>query len=218
MSGKESQRSSCQNSRLGTPSKVLTSPNTSLNSSKLRDLSTARLERKRRQTLSQSRSSDNIETASKVHKVASAWSLMKQKYKARSAHGSLTEGELSSSAFRLVNVIKATSQTSMEQVPSKAVPISTKKILFKGKPSSPGRTATPLQGDALLTKLLQFTGTLSASQQQDKQKEKPTARPRPVIEVSFVPSKHPPSHPDSEVKEKPKEEKRKPRLIEVSMT
>jgi hypothetical protein len=154
----------------------------SLNSSRLRDLSAARLERK--QTLSQSSSSEALETASKVRNVASAWSLMKQKYRERgssSAQSSLTETELSS---RLVHVIKATSKPAQATVRGS-------KLLFKKKAGSPGRSVTPRQPD-LLSKVQHCTDSLAK-------------KARPVIEVALFPVPQPPP-------------KRKPKLIEVSMT
>lgn len=141
---------------------------TSLHSARLRDLSTARLQRK--QTLNQSSSSETLETASKVHGVASAWSLMRQKYRDRgrsSAQNSGTESELTSN---LVRVIKATS------IPSQA-PVRGNKLLFKKKVGSPRRCATPQQAE-LLRKLQHCTDTLAK-------------KPRPVIEVALFPAPQP---------------------------
>lgn len=183
-------------------------------SPRIRDLSAARLERK--QQIAQpatSLSTDTLLTAVKVQKVAQDWSAMKLHFKNLDSVNvsmvSLNESETASSAIHLVSMLKASAAP--KSTLSRSVSVAgSKRMLFKRKASSPPRSATPVQGCNLLSKLIKCSGNLT-SRPAGLRESKPPRKPRQVIEVSLFSS----NNASTAVSKK---EKRKPRLIEVSMT
>ena len=198
--------------------------NLSFGTPKLRDLSAARMERKQMAAQpTTSLSSDNISTAFKVQKVARDWTLMKQGFSkdfesVNMSQISFSENESSASAVRLVNVLKASSAAEPTKQLNRSMSVATsKKMLFKRKAASPLRAATPQQGNTLLSKLMKFSGHLALSTAEYREK-KPPRKPRPVIEVSLFSSRGAATPSQPAPTSIPKPEKRKPRLIEVTMS
>ena len=208
--------SSHRSCRTPGPSEAVATP--AFASPKIRDLSAARLERK--QKIAQpatSLSSDTLLTAVKVQKVASDWFAMKLHFKnsdsVNASMVSLNESDISSSAVHLVSVLKASSVSAPKPTFNRSLSVAgSKRMLFKRKASSPPRAATPVQGSNLLSKLIKCSGNLT-SRPAGPRELKPPPRPRQVIEVSLFSSQIASSAAASS-----KKEKRKPRIIEVSMT
>lgn len=183
-------------------------------SPKIRDLSAARLERK--QQIAQpatSLSTDTLLTAVKVQKVAQDWSAMKLHFKNLDSVNvsmlSLNESDTTSSAVHLISMLKASSVP--KSTLSRSVSVAgSKRMLFKRKASSPPRSATPVQGCNLLSKLIKCSGNLT-SRPAGPRESKPPRKPRQVIEVSLFSSQNASAA-------AAQKEKRKPRVIEVSMT